>query len=279
MMGEYHVKARGFARTYWPALAAAAVALTAIVAGLVAMPSDQEAADALERSYLPYKAIPYRLRDAEDRPADPETVMPLVDAYIRNGQQSQALAVLDAYLQGNPDDLRAFYRAATLADWEGLPDQAAQYRFEIVRLDPTGKDAKAGEIERTFESLGGYLVWKKRISEAADVYLDLLRLNNEDADVAMRTGDVLLWAGRFDEAADVFEKALAANPQRLDAYLRLGRVYDWVGKDAEGISAYERAVEADPNLLTAWVELSRLYQATNQPEKAAEAFQQIRRLQ
>ena len=249
---------------------AALIALLAMAVGFVVVPSNRQAADALELSF-PGEALGFRILATEDHPEIPELLLPLAEAYVTIGDQETALGILNEYLDKRPGDLAALRRASTLADWQLLPDQSAFYRQKIRAADP-------GDVEAR-EKLGDYLVWRQRLPEAAEVYRELFELSSGNLPLQLRVGDALSWIDLYQDAINIFQRASLDHPDSIEPLLRLGRMHRWSGDDQPAIRAYVRATEVDADSLLAWQQLVELYRITVQLDERAQAQAEVRRLQ
>ena len=95
-------------------------------------------------------------------------------------------------------------------------------------------------------NLGQALEAQGKLDEAAEHYVEALRLRGHLAPVRASLGKLRLAQGRFDEAAAELERALLYDPELVDAHASLGWTRFRQARDQEAIEHMRRAVELSP---------------------------------
>lgn len=82
---------------------------------------------------------------------------------------------------------------------------------------------------------------KKEYSEAERIFVELLGINPNFADIQNKMGIILHQADRLTLAAQAFEKALELNPRYTEASLNLAITYSDLGRYEKSREVFERA--------------------------------------
>jgi TolB-like protein/tRNA A-37 threonylcarbamoyl transferase component Bud32 len=149
---------------------------------------------------------------------------------IETGKLEQAYDEAKAFLARRPDSGSAHFAVAYLLRYAGLPEESAQECERAMALDPTSREWRSCAV--VFNMLGNYQRGQDFLRlDAGSEYC-----NDEEADTALRQGDVrkalektpasleakrralaALAAGRKQEAAAIAREALPAMLARRDS--------------------------------------------------------------
>jgi len=159
---------------------------------------------------------------------------------------------------------------------------------------------------------GDVLAARKRTHEALTEYQWALKIDTQWPDIHLLTGSLLRMLGRwdeaqaelkrqlqdrpndsramtemgslycdswnYDEAVTLLKQALARDSNNYEANYQLGRSYLALEKYPLAIPFLERATKLKPEESSSYYLLYRAYRTIKQPEKAAEALKQFKRL-
>ena len=177
-------------------------------------------------------------------PAHPEERLDLadIDKDLRAGRQPQAIAKLEAIIEKNPSQFRAWEKLGWIYWKAGRQDDTLKLWGKLVELDP---DLPAG-----YNLLGQAYSARNDLSKAATYYAKSLSLEPEQFDVAFALANIARWTGDMDHAIELYRALLPRNPKRtMDVKLELARAL-------QDNRNYEEAVPL-------WAEIVRQY-PTNQ---------------
>lgn len=105
-----------------------------------------------------------------------------------------------------------------------------------------------------------------------------LQLHPEDTRTMVEMGSVYCRAANFAEAVPFLQQALTRDSNNYEANYRLGQAYLSLGKYSLAVPLLERATRVKPDKSSSYYLLYRAYRTIKQPEKAAEALKQFKRL-
>jgi tetratricopeptide (TPR) repeat protein len=166
-----------------------------------------------------------------------------------------------AVAQGQPADAVKLYRRAIDAMWPpGEEANRMQARFELASLlEKSGQKTQAvAELLEAFGSAGADLETKKKIGqlllsygaprEAADVFRNVVRKDDRDANAYAGLGQAELAFENYPEARDAFRNALERNPSDETSRKQLALIERVLALDpnARGLRAaarYQRSKE------------------------------------
>ncbi len=100
-------------------------------------------------------------------------------------------------------------------------------------------------------SLGGVLIARGELDEAADCYRRALRIQPGSAAAHSNLGDVLARQGQWQAAESSCRQALRLQPALAAAHLNLGNALKGMGRANEAVASYREAVARSPNLAEA----------------------------
>ncbi|QGX40734.1 tetratricopeptide repeat protein [Permianibacter aggregans] len=150
----------------------------------------------------------------------------------------EAYALIDEYLQSNPDDIEALYSRSLLAAQLGQPERTEADLRRLLTIDPNHVDA-LNALGYTLADLGrnldeaqmlierayrakptsaaildsmGWLHYRLGKLEQARDYLSRAWALDDDAEIAAHYGEVLWKQGQRDEAKKVWQRAKRQQP-------------------------------------------------------------------
>ncbi|MFO0614756.1 MAG: tetratricopeptide repeat protein [Polyangiaceae bacterium] len=234
------------------------------------------------------------------------TLFGLARAQRIGGKSADALATAKQVLAANPTHVGALVMIASIAS-EGAGDAAAIESLKKVVDDPNvRKEASDRELVQAYSALGRLHLAASHLSLAEDAFNQALKLEPQDLDSLLGSGDLYFRVGRFSEAQARFDGAMRADPANLEAKIGLdktllslerapdaqkdltalstanpkdARVFYWLGRADEALddkkgaaTAYKKSIENAGKAETgvpAYVAYSHLLASEGQNEEAA----------
>jgi tetratricopeptide (TPR) repeat protein len=142
-------------------------------------------------------------------------------------------------------------RAERLAEAGEIEDAILEYRGAL-KTDPESAHAN--------EQLGNLLLRRGDLS-ATHYLSEVLRLDPDRIDIAMRLAQVLLVIGRTDEAEEVIDAAFATHPEAAAIYTTQAELLLYRNDPERALAAALKATELDPDDPMAWQQLGRVHEA------------------
>ena len=115
-------------------------------------------------------------------------------------------------------------------------------------------------------------------AEAEQEYRIALQQNPADAQAMVRLGGILLERNSLQEAADLYKRALEKNPASADAAIGLARVDSERGEDEKAVPLLVEALSNDPTNVLAHFRLSGVYRKLRKTEDAKRELAEYQRL-
>jgi tetratricopeptide (TPR) repeat protein len=182
-------------------------------------------------------------------------------------------------------------RAESALRWmeEREPDTALVHVFkgDVLAARQATAEAltqyqKAQEIDPQWPDIhlliGSLLGLEGRWDEALAELKRQLQLHPDDTRAMVEMGSVYCRAARYSEAVPFLQRALTRDSSNYEANYRLGQAYLSLSKYSLAIPLLEHATQAKPDKSSPYYLLYRAYRTMQQPEKAAEALKQFKRL-
>lgn len=187
-------------------------------------------------------ALEYIQQARSTSAASPEPLLLLVQLRDKNGQTSEALAVMDDLYSSYTITARARWIKADLLLRSGSPDKA------IAELE---KAVSAEETNLTYRrDLGVALANASRVKQAAEIMEAGLSDGGWlDAAYLHVYGGYLTDTGDIVEAIRVLQQADELAPNSGDVQWSLAQAYHLAGKTRQADSALRRAAQVKPELL------------------------------
>ena len=148
-----------------------------------------------------------------------------------------------------------------------IVDRAVEELEEVVRLDPTERDA--------YLMLGRLYRFREEPERAAEVYRDFLEVSPGSEEGAIALAELQLESGNVDEAIQILREFSESQPESGPALALLGEAYrraeDWDG----AATAYTDALALDPEDTDLLREAARALLVSGRLDEAAERFEQL----
>ncbi len=123
------------------------------------------------------------------------------------------------------------------------------------------------EIGKTFYLLG-------KMSDACDIYNNVLHKNKDDWDCYYHIGLIFLNKKKFDKAEELINMALNLNPCK-DVLIASGKIYLKKGITDEAIKRFEDALTLSPNDINLMSTLGSLYLKSKDYDRAIDYFNKV----
>ena len=224
--------------------------------------------------------------------------LPLI--YLRLQQDDEAIAVLEGYLQKNPDETGARMLLAKIFIRRHAFDQAiSQYRL-IHRKNPHETQSllflselhiSRRQLDKAIDVLQQVLaispenypahvllarifVDQKKVDRALKHYRKALTIN-WSTELEMELGDFYLQQKEYTKAQRLYKKIVLREPDNEEAGMALVHVYLLQKKEKKALGELDRlkSVSYDPGKLE--MTMARVYARRKKYEKAAEILQQV----
>jgi len=166
------------------------------------------------------------------------------------GEFHAARVAYERELHDNPGSVRALYRLAVLASWDGRLDSALALLRDARELEPDDADVRFYQAK--------VLSWDGRFRQAVALYDSLLAEQPGWRDAAFGRAQTLAWANRFTEADAGFAALAASDPDDVDALAGRALVAAWRGDLATAATRYETALARKPDHVTSLVGLAQV---------------------
>ena len=162
----------------------------------------------------------------------------LIEGYMRTYRINLAMASVEDWLKGRPDDTQAlFLRGCILLQVERPQLALTSYR-QVLELDPQRDDARW---------LLAQCLLKLRLYEEANPYLEYLhRQYPQKVEMKVELAGVRLKQGNVAEAQELLDAVLAEHPNNEPALRERGRLDLTVGKAAEAEKWLRQAAQINP---------------------------------
>jgi Flp pilus assembly protein TadD len=160
---------------------------------------------------------------------------------MHQGQNRQALLLLESYLAKHPDDALALHVAGDC------------YR-SLRKLEMSERVLRKAcglpyEPASAYAALASTLFLQRRLDEAEDACRQALKLDASCMSALLNLGMIRIQQNRDDEAMAIFQRVLKEGRGTFDgqAHYGIGSLYLQRGKTAEARAAFEKALKFDPN--------------------------------
>jgi Flp pilus assembly protein TadD len=170
--------------------------------------------------------------------ADPSSARSLVRRLHVAGRSDEAIAVLQAAVQADPNS------ASRWADLGTLLGMLDRYPAAIDALRQA-RDLGDSSPE-LLQNLAIVLQSGGRLEEAAQAFAELRERQPDNVEAAIALGKVLAAQSKWPEAEDAFRAGLALQPQSAEIHFLLANVLERSGRIGEAIDAYQRALSIQP---------------------------------
>jgi len=164
---------------------------------------------------------------------------PTADSLWNAGDYAGARAEYQRSLQENPGYVRALYRLAIMAAWDGRLDSALTLLQNARGVEPNDPDVRLQEAT--------VLTWAGRYREALARYDSLVAEFPERRDPRFGRARALAWSGHQARADREFRAILAADPNDVEALVALAQLRLWQGRTREADHYNDLALRAAPD--------------------------------
>ena len=153
---------------------------------------------------------------AQLRPEDAAAQYSLGGVLMSEGQEQEAmthlqeaLPLLIAEVETNPESVDGHYNLGTLYGMLGRADEAIAEFYQAIHLRPTDAQARF--------NLGTALIARNRVNEASDQFAEAIRLVPEYEAAHLSLGRALVAMGRRDDAIREYQETLRLDPGSAEA--------------------------------------------------------------
>lgn len=203
-------------------------------------------------------------------PSNPDTLYDLIITLLRTEANAEAAKFIETGRMRFPKVGKIHAAAGALAYATGKNDQAARAYETAVRLEPAAADFHAA-LADVYDAVGD-------LARAEAAYRKALEIDGTAAAVYVKFGKNQLKRQQPVAAEAAFRNALGFDASDAEAHFQMGKIEAGRGDHAAAIDHWEKAVAANPGLKEAWYQLSLSYRRSGQPEKAARAAEQFKKL-
>ncbi len=111
-----------------------------------------------------------------------------------------------------------------------------------------------------------------RLSEARNIYLDLIKTIPSNSEVLTNLGTIELQFGNYAFAEELLKKSIKLNPNQPHALSNLGNRFLDAGLFEEAIDFYNKAIKLNPNFVNAYFNQGRAFSEIKKYESAAKCY-------
>lgn len=201
------------------------------------------------------------------QPADVQTEINLVRAYLRAHQTSHALALTKRLSAAHKDEVQVHFTLGVLLAEE------RQYRPALLELESA--DALAPENFEILQSLGETCFRAGDYAKSEVALNRALRIKPESADTLYVLGETYAAQGRPIDALDALVRAHKLAPENVDIILLLGRTSIAQNYFEDAIPLLESAINLAPQRADLRAALGEGYFLSGKVEKSLEEFRSL----
>lgn len=188
--------------------------------------------------------------NAKRDPNNPQYQWELGRSLVEANRPADALAPLQAAVEGLPKHARAHDFLGRVLFAAGRRDEALAQLQQAVMLDP-GDELLPYDLGKVLADMG-------RIPDAAKAFQEALAVNPDYGPAYGGLGVALIRAGRPQEAVQAFQRSVALTPDSPDAENGLAVALAQAGRTQEALDHVRRALALDPDFGPARDNLARL---------------------
>jgi tetratricopeptide (TPR) repeat protein len=108
--------------------------------------------------------------------------------------------------------------------------------------------------------------------QAMERYVEVLRINPQNADALYYIAMIACQDGQFQQGADLARRAIAAGPPQARVYNLLGQALDRLGERLEALKNYDQAIALDANFADAHGNRANILAAAGMAQEALASF-------
>jgi len=147
------------------------------------------------------------------------------DSLWAAGNFAGAKHAYELALHDDPGSVRALYRLAVLASWDGKVDSALALLRDAREVEPGESDVRLYEAKMH--------AWKGDYRAAVIRYDSVLSEQPDNRDARFGRAQARAWSGRYQEADREFRALIDANPDDAEALVALAQLKQWQGRTDE----------------------------------------------
>jgi len=143
-----------------------------------------------------------------------------------------------------------------------LPEIALLNTYDYINMGKTGDSLKQA---LDYHQAG-------ELSNAAALYLKIIKVNPQHVDVLFLLGTLYLQAGNADDAVTFLKKAIELKPDHVEAYNNYGTALQEQGKLKDAVESYSHALSLKPDFADAFFNLGNVFNKLHKTDKAIENY-------
>lgn len=197
--------------------------------------------------------------------------------FMGRNRLSEALGLLNLWLDGQPDDYEALVRRAWVEEHMFDMDKAAEDYRKALALRPARDNVR--------QRLAEVLLLRNRSTEALAEAEELVRRQPDNPDASFCYARCLRLLGRTQEAEQQLDRLLASAPRHAKALGMRAQLFVEAGRDQEASELLTQAMELDPSeqsykytLMLCLTRLGKIKEAKIIESKMAESAAEVRRM-
>lgn len=160
------------------------------------------------------------------------------DSLWAAGEYAAAKEAYELALHDNPGWVRAYYRLAVLASWDGQLDSALALLADARELEPFEESVRAYEARM--------YTWKGDYPAAVLRYDSVLADNGNLREARFGRAQAYAWWGRHEEAEKEFRALVMYDPRDAEALVALAQLRQWQGRPDEASQYAAQALRVAP---------------------------------
>ncbi len=227
------------------------------------------------------KALPIYQQILTQQPQALDILNNMAQALGGLGRHQEAIGYLQQALTIKPDDVSTNYNLATAYHFMGMQHEALEYCVKALELQPDFPEARLlhatlvrihGDVGHSIDKFRALLkdypdnleAWNNmgialsdvgKNIEAANAFLEAIKLDDERAEVHANLSLCLSKLGRLDGAEASLKRALALKEEYAGAHNNLGVIYSAQARHVEAVHHFRRALQVDPFFFEAFSNL------------------------
>jgi len=243
----------------------------------------------------PGEAIPYFERV---RPANAETSLNLIRAYLESKRTSEALRIAADLSQLHKNDIRLHFSLGVLLASEGQYKTAQLELEKADALNPESFEitynlgqtllrnrqypqaelvlkralAAKPESSETLYLLAQVLADESRPMDALALLVRAHKRAPENPDIILLMAQISMSQNYFEDAIPLLESGVAIAPQRVDLHAALGESYLRSGRSEKAVEEFEKVIAIEPSA-PSYALLALSYQRMGRFDEAKQNFQ------
>ncbi len=198
-----------------------------------------------------------------------QAIQTLINA-LNNGQLAQAESLATALIAKHANTFILHHVLALALDGQQKFNAAVTCYQNALKLQPEKYNQSSPNLQF---NLGIALTQLNRLDEAANAYLQAIRLQPNFFEAHGNLGTILQRQGKLEEAIVSYQKGLKINPQDARGHFNLGTALRDKGNLPAAIKAYKTAIELFPNYTDAHNNLGETLRDFGDMAEAVKSYQ------